>query len=266
MARRNSAIPRFSLFSFQDIITCTTSIFLLITILLALDLAQQTEKSPQVQAPQVVQELAREQKQLDGQLADLEAEIRSQTEMLNSGLLIDVAVMQSHVEDSDNRAQQLTREQQRLAVLETRATDQQRELQQRQEQRAPEKDEIKQLQERLNEAQKQVAEMKSINRVFYNVTVGSGRTPWLIEMGHQRIVVAQAGVQGTPQIFNATGPFLAWANQQSPTQLHLIVLLKPDAVADYDAVIEKLRGKGFTIGLDVLKVDQQAIDPVKGAG
>lgn len=268
MARRNNAIPRFSLFSFQDIITCTTGIFLLITLLLALDLAERIEASPQSQAPKVVDQLAVEQTQLEAQLAELESEVQSQTEMLNSGALIDVASMQSHIESSQNRVQQLNREQQRLSVLESRAIQQQRELEDRQQQRTPEKDEIRQLQERLDDAQQQMSEMKSSNRVFYNATVGSGRTPWLVEMGHQRIIVAPAATTrgATPQIFTSPAALLAWSAQQSSSTIHLIILLKPDAVEEYDKTIEGLRAKGFSVGLDVLKTDQQAIDPQKGAG
>lgn len=268
MARRNNAIPRFSLFSFQDIITCTTSIFILITLLLALDLAERSEASPQSQTPKVVNQLAVEQTQLDAQLAELESEVESQTEMLNSGALIDVASMQSHMESSKDRAQQLNRERQRLSVLETRAIQQQQELEERQQQRAPEKDEIRQLQERLDDAQQQMAEMKSSNRVFYNATVGSGRTPWLVEMGHRKIIVAPATTTAgtTPQTFTSPTAFLAWSAQQSSSTMHLIILLKPDAVEEYDKTIEGLRAKGFSVGLDVLKSDQQAIDPQRGAG
>jgi hypothetical protein len=266
MARRNNAVPRFSLFSFQDIVTCTTGIFLLLTLLLALELAEHMEASPQVQAPKVVSQLAVEQVQLDAQLAELEAEVQNQTELLRSGVLINAEALKSEFEHSQDRARQLDREQSQLNVLESRVTAQQQELEQSQQQREPEKEEIRKLQERLESAQRQVEKIQSTNRVFYNATVGSGRTPWLIEMSHNQIMAAKVGVKASPKGFPSTTEFLAWAGQQSASQIHLIILLKPDAVENYDKVIQVLREQmKFTVGLDVLKQDQHAIDPTDGA-
>lgn len=267
MARRNNAVPRFSLFSFQDIVTCTTGIFLLTTLLLALELAEHMEASPRVQSPKVVDQLAVEQSALDAQLAELEAELHDQIELLNSGAIIDAASLKVHVEHSQSRTEQLNREQQRLSELATRAETQKRELETKQQHRQPEKDEIQRLKEDLDSTQKKLTELQNSNRVFYNPTVGSGRTPWLVEMSHSRIVVAPAKGGGTPHTFTSTTEFLAWAGQQPAARIHLIILLKPDAVEDYDKVIDTLREQmKITVGLDVLKADQQAIDPQKGAG
>ena len=266
MGRRNNAIPRFSLFSFQDIITCITGILLLLTLMLILDLAQRSEASPRTQTPKIVEQLSAEQQQLDGQLEQLEDQIRLQTELLNSGALINADSLRSHVEIAKDRSQQLDREIEHLSEQQTRTVAQQQQLERRQQERAHEQDESRKLHEQIERVQQQLAEMQNSNRVFYNATGGSGRTPWLVEISQQQILAAQAGVIGPPQTFISRSEFLAWARQQSASSIQFVLLLKPDAVDEYDRIVKGLTDSGFAFGFDALRGDQNVIHPQTGAG
>ena len=57
MSRRGRARSAFSLFSFQDIITCVSGIIILITLLLAVDLSQRKQSSPAVDTAKLAEQL-----------------------------------------------------------------------------------------------------------------------------------------------------------------------------------------------------------------
>jgi chromosome segregation ATPase len=106
MARRRSAAPRFSLFSFQDIITCTTGIMLMITLVMALRLVQTSAASAPVQTRKLVEQLDAELANIAEQTEVLADQFEQQQDVLNSGALVDAATLQSQQNDLDNRQQQ----------------------------------------------------------------------------------------------------------------------------------------------------------------
>ena len=57
MVQRGQRTSPFSLFSFQDIITCVSGIFILITLMLVLQLVQRKQAKPQFDASEIAAQL-----------------------------------------------------------------------------------------------------------------------------------------------------------------------------------------------------------------
>jgi len=58
MGRKKGGSP-FSLFSFQDIITCVSGIIILITLILAVELTQRKQAKPAVETAQLAEDIRR---------------------------------------------------------------------------------------------------------------------------------------------------------------------------------------------------------------
>lgn len=107
MGRRKSAIPRFSLFSFQDIITCTTGIMLMITLVMALRLVESSASAPPAQTKKLVEQLESELESIADQVGMLEDQFQQQKDILDSGALVDVSTLQNQQTDLEDRQQQV---------------------------------------------------------------------------------------------------------------------------------------------------------------
>lgn len=74
MAKRRSAGPGISFFAFQDIITAVVGIFILITLILVLQLAQRVEAGSE-SVPQDIKPIVETIKSLQQQISDMDAEV-----------------------------------------------------------------------------------------------------------------------------------------------------------------------------------------------
>ncbi|MFN9041623.1 MAG: hypothetical protein ACK5YO_35365, partial [Planctomyces sp.] len=92
--RRRSGGPTFSLFAFQDIITCVMGIMLLLTLMLAVELSATEVTSSQSAAEDSLQTLETESAELLTAIATLEQQLATQTETLRSGALLNPELLE----------------------------------------------------------------------------------------------------------------------------------------------------------------------------
>jgi myosin heavy subunit len=264
MRRQSTAIPRFSLFSFQDIITCITAILLLMTFILALELSERKNASPRAKSNIVVQNIREERTQLEKQIEEISRQLSEQTEVLNSGALLDEESLKNDIDKTLDVSSELSKNIKNLSAQQQEVDKQLKDLESRNKERAHEAEEIQKLQEQVENAREKLAEMTTENRVFYNTTPGSNRTPWIIELNKDKYVAAQVGMNRPPESFSTIQDLLKWVGTRSPSQDQFMLLVKPDSIDAYDKVLENLRSKKFVVGVDALTEDETAIDPQKG--
>jgi len=266
MSRRRKQQAKFSLFSFQDIITSVTGIMILITLVLALELLTRTMHTPAQQTVTVIDQLE------DAVTQNLQAieELETQQQQGSS----DVAdLVKYSPEDLQRRIRDVQRineaEQQELAELqqqESEVTQQERDITSQQQKRASDPQTIDQLNRQLQEKKEKLKKIKQSNRVVYNPVEGSNKTPWLVEITGQGFSVAQIGKTGRPQTFGGVGQFTNWLGGRNPGREYFVLLIKPDGIESYRQAQAVLDSSGFEVGFDVLSEDQNAIDPETGAG
>lgn len=266
MPRRRSAIPRFSLFAFQDIITCTTGIMLMITLVMALRLVESSAAAPPTQTKRLVEQLDVELESLADESAQLEEQLRQQQEILDSGALVDAATLANQQADLDDRQKRLRSDMTRLQQQQQQVEDRKKKIESVQQARSSETQEIQQLKQQIASATSELEEMETGNRVFFNPAPGSKRTPWLVQFSEGEILAGQMGKSVPPQSFTTPTGFLQWARQQPSGSVQFILLVKPDAIDEFHASFEELKKDGYSVGIDILTKDEQAIDPTSGAG
>jgi hypothetical protein len=266
MARRRSAIPRFSLFVFQDIITCVTGIMLLLTLVLALRLVESSAAAPPAQTKRLVEQLGVELESMVDETTQLEGQLRQQQKILDSGALVDTATLANHQADLDDRQKRLRSNMSRLQQQQQQVEDRKKKIELVQQSRSSETQEIQDLQQQITRASSELEEMQTENRVFFNPAPGSNRTPWLVQFDDGEILAAEMGKSALPQSFKTPAAFLQWSRQQSKGSVLFILLVKPDAIEDYHVSFDTLKKEGYSVGIDVLTKDQHAINATSGAG
>ena len=238
----------------------------MITLVMALRLVQTSAASAPAQTRKLIEQLDTELTDIAAQTEVLSDQFDQQQDVLNSGALVDAATLQSQQNDLDDRRKRARSDVAQLSEQHQQVSSRQQKLATEVHARSSEVREIDDLRKRLAEAESSLEEIRTSNRVLFNPAPGSNRTPWLVEFDGGNILAAEMGKSGTPQSFSTVTAFLAWAKRQSRAGVQFVLLVKPDSIENYHEAFIDLRQSGFTVGVDVLTQDQQAISTNSGAG
>jgi hypothetical protein len=263
MSRRRANASPMSLFSFQDIITATTGILILLALVLAISLITQG-------APSVIETPAATDDRLNYRLA-LIAEIES---MRNQSTEIGdlAASLTSATPDEIRRKSAQAAEsikQLKLDVANARTTlttleDQKKELEQEAD-RSALKAKLDKLNEEIEQTNLKLKEITAENRVVYNFR-NTNRTPWLVEIKGASIQAAKAGVASTPNSFRSASEFNRFAMGLPDSERYFVLLIAPSGISKSEQIRDFLAEKNVDLGMDLIGENQQVLDPVKGGG
>lgn len=268
MARRpRTGAPPFSLFAFQDIITCVMGIMLLLTLMMSL----QVNVSPGTgmdDAMQVtVRKLTGESQKLLRDTAALEARVQEQLAVIKSTALLDSAILTKSRDqmsaDVTAATIDLLRVRELAGVSAERLNGVATEFQHRQ----GESEESRRLQQEIQDIQQTLQELRSGDRKIYNAHDSTAKTCWLLELSTaQEIKAAELGQSGAPRVFTNVGQLLDWVKTVSSGDVAFMVLLKPDAANLFDQISGTLIALEIPFGFDLLPQHATAFDgPPEGA-
>jgi len=264
--RRRSAMVKFSLFSFQDIITCLMGIMLLLTLLIALQITEQPVRSAD-QAADRRTELQTMMTDLQRDIAQLEQQTQANRQLLASGALADQNLLAARHQQALAAQQAAASELQRLrsesanaarslADVTATATRQQAESTREQQQLLAELAAMKSSLQGLTDG----------TRVIYSQHSGTAETCWIVEVTDDRsIQAAPIGRTRKPLTFTGIPEVLRWIRTEHRKGAEFQILLKPAAVEAADLLPETLREEQIPHGYDLLGQDQTALDPERGA-
>ena len=268
MARRaRTGAPPFSLFAFQDIITCVMGIMLLLTLMMSLQVNVSHGTGMDDAMQTTVTKLTGESQLLLRDTAALEARVQEQLAVMNSSALLEASIlMKSRDQLSANmRAAQtdLTRVQELSEASAERLKAVGTQFQVRQ----GDAEEARRLQQEIEEIQKQLQELRSGDRKVYNSHDSSAKTCWLVELSAaDEIKVAELGQLRPPRVFTNIDQLLTWLKAVNSNDVAFMILLKPDAAPVFDQVTETLIPLGKPFGFDLLPQEASAFDePTEGA-
>ena len=275
MSRRGRGGTPFSLFAFQDIITSVTGIMILVTLILALEVIQKREGSPDNRTRQLTEDLDAAVKQAAATQATVmatQAEIdrlRTALTETDSNLRETVKVDQTQVsrklqdlaELNKLLAEELAQSKRQVEESE-KASDA---INQEKESRESDNQSLEQINATVQKKIEELRKMRAANRVIFNQSSSSAKTPWLVELNADTILAAEMGKKGKPQTFKSPGAFTAWAVKRNRSSEYFVLLIKPTTISHFVAIRERLQQIGFDVGFDLLKADQTAIDPELGA-
>ena len=110
--RKRNNNGRFSLFAFQDIITCIMGIMLLLTLIMCLQISTTMGTTGAPDTAAIVQRMQQQSIELTAEVSRLETEVGVQLNQLNAGAISDVSLLKQrmqHLDDDNKRAQQRVR-------------------------------------------------------------------------------------------------------------------------------------------------------------
>ena len=264
--RRRSALAKFSLFSFQDIITCLMGIMLLLTLLIAMQIVEQPARSSSELSEQR-QQLAAAIDTLKQQTAVLREQAKNNRQVLSSGVLASPELLAPKLAEAAvarATAEQELRQLQAAATAETKAAAEAVLL-------AADK-----ATDSEAEQQRMIAELKRLqvlqnsvlsgNRVVYNQYRGSADSCWIVEFTDDNTIhAARIGHAQKPMSFASIPSVVTWIRNQRQQGAEFLILLKPAATEASELLPEMLRRENIPHGYDLLGQDQTALDPEQGA-
>jgi len=268
MAKRaRTGAPPFSLFAFQDIITCVMGIMLLLTLMMVLQVNVSPGTGMDAAMQTTVTNLTNESQRLLADTTALEIQVREQLAVMNSSALLDAEILIKSRDlisaDVTAAAADLNRVKELSGASSERLKDVGTEFQLRQ----GDAEESRRLQQEIAEIQKELQKLKSGDRKIYNAHDSAAKTCWLVELSAtHEIKVAQLGQPGPPRLFTDIDRLLEWFKTVSSDDVAFMILLKPDATPLFDQISATLIPLGTPFGFDLLPQNATAFDPpVKGA-
>jgi vacuolar-type H+-ATPase subunit I/STV1 len=259
--RKGNSVP-FSLFAFQDIITSVTGIILLITMMMAVELVQNIQRT--ASAPQEHKSSAVE-RTLRSALEENTQEIVRLERLLEETTTIrfDADALRRRLANLSAATSEIEKQTTRIEVTQREIDQRRAELAEKSKDLSAE--DIEALAEEQRKIAQQIVAMRQSNRIIYNRPEGAAKSPWLVELNGDRILVAEMGASGPPQSFSNAAEFLTWAGRQNAGALYFVILVKPESIETFDLLQQELQDRQFEVGFDLLTADQTAIDPATGA-
>jgi hypothetical protein len=264
--RKRNNNGRFSLFAFQDIITCIMGIMLLLTLIMCLQISTTMGTTGAPDTAAIVQRMQQQSIELTAEVSRLETEVGVQLNQLNAGAISDVSLLKQrmqHLDDDNQRAQQRVRnlwEQKANAdasLTRLRETNQQN-------QNRPQL--TQQLQQQNAQLKEQLEQMRQGDRVVYNAHDSATAECWLVELaGTSSFQAALIGQKQKPLTFSSHAALKSWIEKQHRRGAAFLLLIRPAAADMLEVFAEELRQQNVVFGFDLLPPDTVAIDPVTGA-
>lgn len=265
MSRRNPPSNPFSLFSFQDIITATTGILILLALVLALSVvAQNSHATPTPDPNGLSAELERQLENLEAEVAQLQlqdarlpsdaqlagglsaGELRNMRESLQSSIAVLKTQIGNLSTDADSLETTVKTEQQEPRFVSNAS-------------------ELAELQRKVAETREEIERLKQENRVIYNFRQTSS-PPWLVELGSQQILCAKAGEKQQPKKFANAGELIRFAQGLDSSERYFVLFVKPDGIDLFNRIKSELEKAGADIGIELIAREVTVIDALNGAG
>ena len=262
MSRRRRASP-FSLFAFQDIITATTGIVILLTLLLTLELLMRGSASAQLVSAQLVRQAEEALAALAEQADQLRQRVAAGQENVSELVAADAQDIDRKIRDLQNQIALAQREVQSLTETATDRRKLEEDVLAQKFDRQEDQQRAAQLAEEIRRIEAEIARMQRDNTLYFNPSPESGLLPWLVEVAGGQVDAARAGqhqqAEHTFQGSDAAEQFISFARTRSSTGEYFVLLVRPSGAAELDVIREKLDDEGFRYGIDLIGEQQVVI-------
>lgn len=266
MGKRRAASMPFSLFAFQDIITSVTGIMILVTLMLVLDLLEKVEGAPRARTAHVEKNVRDSLEKVLDEIHTIEQSltIPANTRVADLATL-DIQTLRSKFAARTDHEETLVADLQSIRALREKEAQLLESAQMRQEQTESLVDEIHRLQSDIAENQEKINRLSQSRRVLFRVPQRGGETPWLVEIGVDRIRVAEMGVSRKPLVFDSNELFYQWVASRDHQNEYMVMLVSPESAEKYNEIADEMFEQNVPFGVNLLVSGQSAIDDETGA-
>ncbi len=264
MRRRRSLASGVSFFAFQDIITSVVGIFVLITLIMVLELAQTVAEARSNVSSVISAELLASVEAMNDEVNFLQTEfdklnsranLSATTNNFNREAQVEEALAQQRqIESRINRANQITVEAKRSLI----------EAQQIYEKMIAdsiaaesERHELANLQDKRREVERYSAVLEIDKPLIFRDTTQENRSLVLVQLVNNSIQLSDS-IGASRHAFsgsNQMAEFEDWLAANDVTMRHFLLIIKPSGVAKFKGAMATLRDAGATYGYDVSPED-----------
>ena len=257
MSRKRSGSP-ISLFSFQDAITSVCGVVVLVTLLLALDLARraQSEAATQTASRERVEETKKEIETLRANLAEVQASPEFKKEVDAAGIGMSLQEAREELASARRRLEEAKKE--RAAVAEDIERLEDELVAAREE--AKETDAIlERAQAARQTAQKTVAKKIDLQRTTaYSYPDPVEEQPWFVDISGERIIAySQAEPQG--RRFETAFSFANFAKTRPRNKEYFVLVARPSGAKSAVEIQTELEDDHYRYGVDLIGESREIV-------
>ena len=263
MARKNSA-PSISFFAFQDIITSVVGIFVLITLIMAVELAAKATERLSTEKP-VAENLS---KVVELMQSEVDALKRRETELEKMSSAVagvqrfnideirtDLEKESKQLQERTNRFDALHRSTRSVLVA---AEGQLKQLQEVSIASQPKHEELKKLLGKLEFLDRKVSNLKTDNPMVFRDASLSGKDLVVVDLTASEIGLLDLERKVREKFIGSgrADKFLKWVTDSRLQNLHFLLLVRPGAASSFESCRNKLDQLHASYGFDVIANDR----------
>ena len=266
MGRRKASLNSVSFFAFQDIITSVVGIFVLITLIMALELAQTVENASNKSNEGVSSELLASLASLQDRVKQMQAEFDAQSSAKLAASDFNRFNREELLNDAKARVEQIqqqtTQTQHDLAEVQQSLVDARkigaRLLAQGQAAEA-ESEELKRVQDQRKRIERYSAVLEIDKPLIFRDRTAEGRWVVLVKLENEEILVADSATAKTLTFTDSArqAQFATWVATTALASRQFFVIVKPSGVEDFDTVQNRLDSAGALWGFDLAEQDSK---------
>lgn len=266
MAKRRSTGPGISFFAFQDIITAVVGIFILITLILVLQLAQRVEAGSE-SVPQDIQPIVATIKSLQQQVRDLEAEMAqraaasSRTEDINAFNIAEkVERLKSENAGSTGRIETSLKNRSELEKLKYVAISESEKLATQSISLSEQRQELSELNEEVRKMQAQRNAVQGEQSTLFRDQTEQGRYVVLVTLSPESIEIQDGLTRNKEKLSGAEKleRWNLWLAKIPLSRRHLLLRIQPGGERDFQAIKAAADAAGAEYGFTVVGSDDAA--------
>ena len=263
MGKRRSTSNSVSFFAFQDIITSVVGIFVLITLIMAIELAQSVADASEASSEGVSADLLKSLASLEAGIAEMQAEFDALSSAQNAASGLNRFNREQALKDAQLRLQQI---EQRSARVEQDLDDAKQSLVEAKKIEAQllaqgqaadaEREEMKRLHDKRKEIERYSVVLEIDKPLIFRDQTQEGRAVVLVKLDKD-ILVADSG-SATTQRYSGTSrqtKFSAWLAKTQLSSRQFLVIVKPAGVDDFEEIKNSLEEARAIWGFDVAEQD-----------
>lgn len=268
MARRvRSGGPAFSLFAFQDIITCVMGIMLLLTLILSLQVVVTPSRGLTPQMEVRADSLAAETTSLLAEIAAMEAQLTEQAKLLNSGAIINRELLERTQQAAAVDLARSSEDINRINMLVENAESTMEGVEAKHKLSEDDLKAVPELQSEITQLSKALEEITSGRRRIYNRHDSKAGTCWIVELtSATSISVAAMDRPEETRDFPSVTALLEWIEPQAGGDSVLMLLIKPDAAGEFVELNKRLIEIKIPFGFDLLPQEAVSVEKTKEGG
>ena len=263
MGKRRSTSNSVSFFAFQDIITSVVGIFVLITLIMAIELAQSVADASEASSEGVSADLLKSLASLEAGIEEMQAEFDGLSSAQNAASGLNRFNREQALKDAQLRLQQI---EQRSARVEQDLDDAKQSLVEAKKIEAQllaqgqaadaEREEMKRLHDKRKEIERYSVVLEIDKPLIFRDQTQEGRAVVLVKLDKD-ILVADSG-SATTQRYSGTSrqtKFSAWLAKTQLSSRQFLVIVKPAGVDDFEEIKNSLDEARAIWGFDVAEQD-----------